>query len=357
MICGGESARRYSESGFEVIQHRVAYQNTLGPVARMRSFAAFMTKATLSALRTPADILFASSTPLTVAVPAIVASTTKRIPYIFEVRDLWPEVPIELGYVSNRFLIRAARILESMAYRRSRYTIALSPTMASGVRRVSPNTAVEVIPNSSDLSTFRKTDEERQAIRERLGWRDLTSIVYAGSLGQIYGTDWIVEVAYHMQDVPVHFTVIGEGYGLQHLKSASRQLNNITVTGPLPKIEVAEYVSAADMALSTVIDAPTLEGSSLNKVFDALAADRPVVFNHGGWLSDLLVSRGAGWRLPRDTRSAARELRRLLAQNLDLQAYQSAARSLGEEFARDDHYRQLARIIQLAGSDAKGPRR
>jgi Glycosyl transferase 4-like domain len=347
MISGGEETKNFEVAGFSVKQVEARYSNSMSFSRRAVAFIDFMVKATATSLTTPTDIVFATSTPLTVAVPGLVTSLLRRKPLVFEVRDLWPSVPARLGILRSRPLLWLAQLLERAVYRRSRTIIALSPGMRDGVLQTAPLADVRVIPNASDIELFSATADERRAVRERLGWSGRPVVIYAGSFGITYRIPWVVHLASLCPDII--FQIIGSGaasYDAERL-AISYGLNPAEILpGELPKTEVAKRVGAADIVLSSLDDHPALQANSLNKVFDALAAGRPVAFNHGGWLTDLLVTRGAGWRLSDDPGAAAGELRSILLEGDSVLAASEAAAELArDQFDRDALYLDFRKAL------------
>lgn len=359
------AARLTTEAGFAVHWIDVPYGNEMSYRRRMKAFAHFATAATRLAARLPSDLVFASSTPLTVAVPGICAAARRNVPFVFEVRDVWPEVPIALGALRNPILRRAALRLESIAYKRSEHIIALSPDMASSITSRFPMARVTVIPNACNLELFSGASaEDVKQLRERhqwLGSRPL--VIYAGTLGRVNGVSYIVEMAASTAAThpDVRFLILGrgaEGDLVRKLASIRGVLNrNLFMLDQIPKIEMPAHLAAADLALSTVIDVPALAANSANKVFDALAAGTPVGVNHGGWLAKLLVDTGAGIVLPAKDPSAAGFL---AASFVSDARKQSAARSAASavastRFSLDLLFEQFEEVILTAGSSPIAP--
>jgi len=343
MICGGTVRRTFREQGFKVVQLPVSYSNSMGTARRIVAFLRFMASATWVALATPADVVLASSTPLTVAVPGVVAATIRRASFVLEVRDLWPEVPIALGALHSKISKFLAQRLEAVAYSRAVRIIALSPGMRDGVLRIRPSAHVTVIPNACDRELFDIPKIDRLAFRQANGWgANELVVVYAGSLGRVYDAQWSVKTAAHFVGEDVRFILIGDGALRESCVQLADQLgldSGRLLLGPLSKYETAQYVASADLALSTSISEPTLEPASLNKVFDALAAGRPVIFNHEGWLSDLLCQNEAGWKLSRDPRAAADQIRHIAASREEVLLARERSRELAEtHFLREDLY-------------------
>ena len=121
------------ESGIDVHWCSVPYSNHMSYSRRIRAFAKFSRLAARRAASIEADVLFATSTPLSIVLPASYAARRQRIPMVFEVRDLWPELPIAVGALKNPLAIAAARWLERFAYRKATHVVALSPGMRDDV--------------------------------------------------------------------------------------------------------------------------------------------------------------------------------------------------------------------------------
>lgn len=349
IISGGQRDFVEEIDGIKIVRISAPYSNEMGTGRRIRSFLQFAIKAILKTIGANGDIIYATSTPLTVVVPAYIASRFKRIPYVFEVRDLWPSVPARLGFVRSSAMLRLAQALERFAYTRARRIVALSPGMREGVLQIAPMADVRLIPNAADLELFDFSKDDRRKIRDELHWCDKPVVVYAGSFGSTYLIPWIVRLAASCPEM--RFVIIGEGSSSQEAHALAEQLGLDTenvLPGKLSKLEVARRVSASDLVLSSLLDHPALHSNSLNKVFDAMAAGRPVVFNHGGWLADLVSSRSAGWILPTDLGDASNRLRELLADRGALDRAGAEALALARsDFSRDEMYERFRDALHL----------
>lgn len=352
MICGRDEAMDKTVDGIHVRRLAIPYRNEMSKRERIVSFFNFLVRASAVAARVPADVIYASSTPLTVAVPGIVAKFTQRAPLVAEIRDLWPEVPIKLGYLNNPVAIFLAKQLEKAFYAASSEVVALSPSMADGVKEVAPKKRVTVIPNASDFERFDVPAEQRAAFRKEQGWGDDVVAVYAGGFGMSYQLEWLVDLAAQLRRdgvENVRFVLLGQGSDSDALYQRAENAGldaDAMFLGRQSKEAVAKYVSAADIALSPLRDDPCLEGNSLNKVFDAMAASRPVVFNHGGWLEEAATEHDAGWRLSRDIPTAAKRFAEIISDRDEMRAAGQRNRELGEKrFARDSLYNQLIEVL------------
>lgn len=359
MICGGSEALEIDVEGIKIRRLAVPYSNKMTVSERILSFARFMAAASFVAARTSADVVFASSTPLTVAIPGLVAKVIKRAPLVFEVRDLWPAIPIELGYLKNPVAIKVARMLEKVAYSSAASIVALSPGMRDGVLEVTPAKQIEVIPNACDFELFTYSDENVRAFREEKGWsEDEFIVVYAGGFGPIYEIDWSVQLAAALKEDNIRFVLIGEGASSDRVRKLALDLGlnpDELLPGRKSRSEVAQHYASADMVLSTVIRSPGLEAASINKVFDGMAAGKPVLFNHGGWLSTTVVDSAAGWQLDRTIETAAQQLRSIVSNPDALQEAGVNSDSLGRaQFERNKLYKKLMQQIKEAAGSTDG---
>ena len=350
------------EAGIHVHWLPLAYSNKMGYRQRMRAFLKFAWHSAKKAAGLKGDVVFATSTPLTIALPAVYAARKNKIPMVFEVRDLWPELPIAVGALKNPLAIGAARWLERFAYRNAAWVVALSPGMKEGIaKRGYPEDKVVVIPNSCDLGLFRvpqAAGEEFLAEHPYLKGGPL--ITYAGALGLINGVGYLAEIAGAMLQIEpqVHFLVVGEGKEEESIRSYAQELGvlgkNFWMLPPVPKSDMPKVLSASTLACSLVIDVPELWHNSANKFFDALAAARPVMINHQGWQADLLCDREAGLVVPpRAPHAAACALCELLSDEQRLATAGHAAETLAEQmFDRDKLARQLQGTLERAVEEA-----
>lgn len=321
----------------------IPYSNALRLWGRLSAFTRYAVGATFVGLKARPDVVVASSTPLTVAVPGLIIALRWSVPFVFEVRDLWPHVPISMGLLKNPLLIWVARWLERTAYRRSARVIALSPGMALGIQEGGyPAERIRVIPNASDLDAF-KPELDSGFLRSRFPEIGEGPVVlYAGAIGLANNVTYLVEVASEMLKwrKDVRFVIVGSGAERGPLETRARDLDllgsNVFVYERLPKADMPELFASATVVTSVFADSPALEDNSANKFFDGLAAGRPVIINYGGWQAELLRSTGAGLVLERDPFLAASSLASLLGDEERVQAAGRAARRLAEnEFSRD----------------------
>jgi glycosyltransferase involved in cell wall biosynthesis len=282
---------------------------------------------------------------------------------VFEVRDLWPEIPIAVGALRNPVLIALARRLERFAYRNAAHIVALSDGMRDGVVATGQSPSrVTVIPNACDCESFDVGDGPGREVRARYEWlRDRPLVLYTGTLGLINGVGYMVRIAAAAakSDRDVRFVVVGDGREEAQVRAEAVALGvldrNFFLIPPVPKATMPAWLSAADIATSFVVDQPVLWANSANKFFDALAAARPIAINYEGWQAAVIREAGAGLVLDRrDPDAAASQLIRAVRDRPWLRAAGEAARRLAtDRYDRDvltDSLEQV--LLKVAGARA-----
>ena len=309
---------------------------------RIASFLRFAGSATATVLREARpDVVLATSPPLTMALPAVAASRRHRAPLVFEVRDLWPEAPIQMGALANPLAQRLARALERAVYRASSHVVALSPGIREGViaSGVQPKD-VTLIPNASDLDLF-SPSLNPDGLRERLGLDGRFVCSYFGTMGEANDLSQVVEAAALLQgrgDEAVVFVLQGDGKHRAAIEEDVRRrgLRNVVLLPAGDKASAARLAAASDACMTIFKDVPILATNSPNKLFDTFAAGRPAIVNTTGWQRDLVELHEAGvFARPGDPSDLADQVLRLRENPEMAAAYGRNARRLAEgEFDR-----------------------
>lgn len=244
------------------------------------------------------DVVFATHTPLTVGLAGMSISRHFAVPFVFEVRDLWPDALVNVGALGNPLAIWWLRRMARKIYRRADHIVALSPGMKEGIVRegVAPS-KVTLIPNASDLDLFRP-DLDGRAARKRLGLGERFAAVYFGAMGLANGLEYVIETARILaQRKQDHIVLVlqGDGGKRDELAAMARRLDlqNVVFGDLVPKEEVPAIVAGCDVCLT--IARPGKDPTwSPNKLFDSLAAGRPVLINIAGWLRELIERNACG---------------------------------------------------------------
>lgn len=356
----GNGWHRKTVAGIKLEALHLPYSNETPFLKRIAVFILFALRATLKARAIRCDVVFATSTPLTVALPGAFSAWKNKVPMVFEVRDLWPELPIAVGAIKNPVIMAMARKLESWAYKNARHVVALSPGMAKRVAACGcPDNNITVIPNACDPELFEVPAERGLRFRERHSWLgDKPLVIYAGTLGMINGVGYMVRLARSMLQIneEVRFVVVGKGMEHEKVKTLAMSTGvldkNFFLLPPVSKNEMPEVLSAADMALSLFLPIKSMWHNSANKFFDALAAQTPVAINYQGWQARVIESSGAGLVLnPESPREAALSINNALQDKAWIATAKAAAKRLSAgEFNRDALAKKLERVLLEAAS-------
>lgn len=344
------------EAGINVHWYPVPYSNNMNYTQRIGAFFAFAKAAWKKAVLLDADVIFATSTPLTIALPAVAAARKKKIPMVFEVRDLWPEMPIAMGALNNPLFRFAAYKLEHWAYKNSASVVALSPGMKAGIVATGfPVKKVAVIPNSSDNSDFLYDADAAKKFRSARDWLlNKPLLVYTGTFGKVNGVGYMVDVARALltRGSDVRILLVGSGAERDKVKMEAEQAGvyqkNLFIEESLLKKDMPGLLSAATMASTLFIDIPQMRSNSANKFFDALASGTPVFLNYGGWMHELVTKHQCGLPMWLKTiEDVAEELDKKMHDQYWLKEAGRSARKLAEEFFdRDVLASQLISVLQ-----------
>lgn len=334
------------------------YNNKMSFKQRIQAFFRFAYAATRKVSAISADIIFATSTPLTIAMPAILGARKQKIPMVFEVRDLWPEVPIAMGILKKPHHIFLAKKLEKWAYKNSAHVVALSPGMKEGVVSTGyPDSKVSVIPNSCDNSLFEvKSEKFEQFLLDNSWLPQGKIIIYTGTFGLVNDVGITIELAKELKKRNSDIKILLIGDGFEYDKVYNKALNEnvldkqLFIRKQVPKNEIPYYLKYASMASSFAMDLPAIQANSANKFFDALAAGKPILINYGGWQKDILEENKCGivsWK--KSVAETVNELEFFLHdENIYKQACDNARNLALNEFSRDNLFRALEEILNTS---------
>ena len=290
--------------GIDVVALPLAYSNRTSLGRRAWIFLRFAWRSMGIALRWEYDLLFATSTPLTAALPGIAMKMLRRgKPFIFEVRDLWPELPRALG-MKNPLLLGGMSVLEWLGYRTADACVALAPGIADAIRhRAPPGRRIVTIPNGCDLALF--TPENRRAPLNLAGIEPGDFVAgFTGAHGIANGLDAVLDAAAELRRRGRHdikLVLIGDGNQKDRLVERARVegLSNCLFFPPVKKTEIARITASFDCGLQILANVSAFYyGTSPNKFFDYIACGLPVINNYSGWLADMINEHRIGLAVP-----------------------------------------------------------
>jgi len=345
-----------NESGINVYWAPIPYANKMNFLRRIWAYLGYVWFTFIIGHKLNYDLIIASSTPLTIAIPALWLKRVKRAKMIFEVRDLWPQLPIAIGALKSPIMIKIAQFLEKKAYAGSEKVIALSIGMNSVLKERVPSNKISVVTNLSDRKNFKVSDQKGINFRKNYpGISNHPLIVYTGVFGRVNGVIYLVEIAKEIQKINpnVRFLLTGDGFEKEKIKKQSIKYNLLNkilfMERYLPKNEMPDLLSAATITTSFFIDLPEMGHNSANKFFDGLAAGKPIMINYGGWQADLLKESGAGFIIPQNNSSqAAKILNDVLTNDETLNQMKKASRQLSHQFDVNTNFQKFETVIDSA---------
>lgn len=289
-------------NGIRIIEFNLAYSNSDGLLKRSALFLKFAFKSVGLALTEKYDVVFATTTPLTAGIPGIFARWLRGKKFVFEVRDLWPELPKQMGVIKNPIVLVMLSFLEWASYRSAHRCIGLSPGIVEGIKsRGVAKDKIKLVPNGCDLSIFGK---------ESLPWRpngvktDDLMAVFTGTHGMANGLDAVLDVAKELKSrgsERIKIVLIGQGKLKSELQARAEkeQLTNVIFHDPVNKDKLSGLMDSADIGLQVLANIPAFYyGTSPNKFFDYIASGLPVLNNYPGWLAGMIKDNHCGFSVP-----------------------------------------------------------
>jgi len=322
--------------GIEVHYLPVAYDNRFGFAARSWSFLKYV-KGVIGLANQFKDFnyCYAISVPLTVGLAAMWIKLRYKIPYFFEVGDLWPDAPVQMGFIKNYVFAHLLYKLERRIYQSAQSIVALSPSIQFAIENKVHNKKVHLIPNMADCEFYRPEPKQNQLVQQ-FGVYGKFVISYIGAVGVANGLDYFLECANAARkaQLPVHFFICGDGALVDRLKKNAQQLSlaNLTFLDFTNRKGVQELLNVTDAAFICYKQVPILETGSPNKFFDGLAAGKLIIINFGGWIREEIEENQCGFYCnPQQPTDFVRKISPFLHEQELLSRYQVAARQLAEK--------------------------
>lgn len=288
--------------GIDVVYVKNYYSNYLSTARKLWCFVKFVFKSAKKAQEEKdVDMVFATSTPLTVGAVALWLRFRKGWKYVFEVRDLWPEFPIQVGAVKNPIAIKLLRWFERKIYEKSEHVVALSPGMQDGVIATgTPKEKTTMVPNMSKPDLFYPHEMDEATIKQFDIDTTKFNVIHFGSMGRANGLEYIIEAAKACKDKgidDINFLFMGGGATEPVLKKLvdDYKLTNVKFLGKHNMATVIEVVNCCDASITTFRNLPILQTNSPNKLFDSLSAGKPIIVNSAGWTKDMVEQENCGF--------------------------------------------------------------
>ncbi|WP_422008328.1 glycosyltransferase family 4 protein [Roseivirga pacifica] len=337
--------------GIKVHYLPVKYANEMGFVQRINSFLKFVRQAKqLAAKIEGIDKAYISSTPLTVGLIGLWLKKKRNIPYIFEVRDLWPKAPIQIGAIKGALLKRYLYRMEAKIYRGAEKIVALSPGMRDWIKEVVADKEVYMIPNMADCQFFKKEIKDPKLI-EFYHAETPFVVTYLGSIGQTNHLEFLLDIAEKslQKGLNINFKIVGQGSRLSAIKLQAylKKLNNVEFIGHQDKEGVRRILNITDATYVCFNNLPVLATNSPNKLFDSLASGKLTIVNTPGWTKDLVEKYKCGFYAdPLNPDDFLEQISVFMSEKDKLEAYKTNARSIAEKlYSKRLQIEKLAKVL------------
>jgi glycosyltransferase involved in cell wall biosynthesis len=327
----------------DVIRVHVPFGGSHSILPRIIGFLWFIPVGLLAGLLACApEVVVATSTPLTIGIPGYLLSRLRRVPFVLELRDLWPDCVVAWNVVRSKILIRAGYWLEWFLYRKAQRLLAVTDGIREELIRkgIDPG-EISVITNASDIELF--TPNGSRADLEALARvpRDAFVCIHSGSLGFANCVDFVLDVAENLRTAPsIHFIILGAGPQKTRLvaEAARRHLNAVHFLDAVPKIEVPAFLRSVHLGIAAFRPSPLTYIFLPNKFFDYLACGLPVMVNFEGEARAYLEAANAGlYVVPNDVPACAQAIKDLAASTERSRTMSANARRLAETRFSWDH--------------------
>ncbi len=267
-----------------------------GFIRRTLDYLSFSASSFLAGLLIKADVIVATSPQFFTTLSGYGLSLFKRKPWVFELRDLWPESIRAVGAMQDGFVLRMLERLELFLYRRAGRVVAVTDAFKENLvsRGIDPG-KIQVITNGSNLELFRPGPKDEQLLN-KLGLKDKFVLGYIGTHGMAHGLDFILDCAGSVLDERIHFLLVGDGAEKNNLLKKARDsgLKNVTFLAPIPKEEIARYISITDAALVPLKKKDTFKTVIPSKIFESAAMHKPILLGVEGQAKKIVDAYPAG---------------------------------------------------------------
>ena len=245
------------------------------------------------------DVIIVTSPSLFVGVSALILAKLKRVPFVFEVRDLWPESAIATGVLTNKYLVGMLYYLEKKLYKHAEKIIVLTPAFKKDIEKRFPlyHDKIEIVTNAADFDLM-KPDMKENWVRKEYGWGSKKVFAYFGTHGLANDLMQIVEVARRLKDNhAVLFVLIGDGMQKPLLKEKSKEYgcDNIQFIDSVSKDKVGDFINASDVCMAILKKTDTFKTVYPNKIFDYMSCKKPSLVTIDGITRELIENSASGY--------------------------------------------------------------
>ncbi len=347
------------KEGIRVVRTYIFAAPNKGFFKRVLSYVSFMCSAIVQGTRKVGkqDLLIATSPQFFVGIAGLIISRLKGVPFVFEVRDLWPESIVQLGQLKNRTIIRFLEWIEMTLYRKAAHIVGVADsTVDILTKRGVPKEKITIIKNGVDLDLFKSRDDQ-ESLKEKHGFKDRFIVSYIGTHGLSHALDKVLDTAQQLKDEKeILFLLVGEGAEKENLKRKAKRLalKNVIFLDQIDKKQLPEYYALSDVILVTLRDLPLFRSVIPSKIFEIMAMARPILISVDGESRKLVEQAQAGiFCQPENPQEMKDKILYLKAQpELRRELGRNGRRFVEEQFDRNklaDRYQELLHRLLKEG--------
>lgn len=344
---------RSNMDGIEVLRVWSFMARNEGFILRVVDYLSFAFMAFWVALFRRYDVIIATSPQFFTTFPAFALSLIRRRPWIFELRDIWPESIQAVGAMKKGWVFRTLERIELFLYRRASKVIAVTPAFRDNlVSRGIRSNHISVVPNGVHRMEFPETEKDA-ALVDQHGLAGKIVVGYIGTHGLAHGLDFVVRAATKVTDDRVHFIFVGDGAERENLEALSDelQLRNVTFLGPVAGEEVHRYLSLTDIALVPLKRSDTFKSVIPSKIFESSAMAKPILLGVDGQARQIVEEFDAGQCFtPEDEDDFLAKLAILVSDPGAYARHQSGCRKLSRHYDRARLALEALDVIRSVGN-------
>ncbi len=315
-----------------------------GVVLRALDFASFAVSGALAGLFETPDVIMATSPQLLTGYAGHIVARAKGCPWVFEVRDLWPESITAVEAMRDGVVIRFLARMEKRLYRSANRIVTVTEPLRARIAEGGvPKEKIGVVPNGANLSRLTPRGKS-EALQQRLKLGGRFVVGYVGTHGMAQGLEVVLRAAQILDGSDIHFLFVGEGAQRRSLMSlaASLKLDNVTFTGGVPSHVAVEHLALSDAVVIPLKKSALFDGALPSKIFEAAAMERPIIISANGISAQTVMSFGAGLVAEAgDPHALAQAIKRLRASPALREQCREGCRALAQAHDRD----RLAKLM------------
>jgi glycosyltransferase involved in cell wall biosynthesis len=342
--------QRETIEGIEVVRVWSYVTANEGFLRRVLDYQSYMVSATIASLFIrKVDVIVGTSPQFFTACAAYVAGLVKSRPYIFELRDLWPETIKAVGAMKSSFAIDMLEKLELFLYRRAAKVISVTKSFkANLIRRGIDDSKIEVVTNGVDISQFKPRPKDA-ALTAQLGLEGKFVAGYIGTHGLCHGLETLVEAAERLRGTGIVFLFLGDGARKQHVRdmAAEKKLDNVVFIDSVPKAEVPRYWSILDVSVIHLQKAELFTTVIPSKLFESMGMGLPVLHGVEGESAEIVQEEGAGIPFePENVDQLCAALTRLRSNPAELESFRANCLKGAQNYDRTNLALKMMRMLE-----------